>query len=204
MPTPILNDVNLSLSDEELTVVVGRSGSGKSTLLNIIGAMDIPDAGSVHIDDQDICQLDDEGRASYRRKQVGFIFQSYNLIPTLTVAENLLLPIHLAGQGNAQDVERYLDALGLADRHHHWPDQLSGGEQQRVAIIRALIHQPQIVIADEPTGNLDEENSAIVIELLMTMVKQANVSLLLATHDLDICRHADRVLRIESGRLVTA
>ncbi len=197
----ILDGVDLELGANDFNVVVGRSGSGKSTLLNIVGAMDRADSGEVLVAGEDIGKLNDEQRALYRRKNIGFIFQSYNLIPTLTVEENLLLPIHLADTGSDADVAHYLNALGLAHRKNHWPDQLSGGEQQRVAIIRALIHQPPLVIADEPTGNLDEQNSAMVIELLVSMVKDHGACLLLATHDLNICASADRVCSIEAGLL---
>ena len=197
----ILSGVNLELGAQGFNVVVGSSGSGKSTLLNIIGAMDQADSGQVILAGQDICGLNDEQRALYRRQHIGFIFQSYNLIPTLSVEENLLLPIRLSEVGSEHDVDHYLNALGLAHRRNHWPDQLSGGEQQRVAIIRALIHKPTLVIADEPTGNLDNANSSMVIELLISMVKDTGACLLLATHDLNICNAADRVFRIEEGQL---
>lgn len=197
----ILSGINLELGAQDFNVVVGSSGSGKSTLLNIVGAMDQADSGQVILAGQDICTLTDEQRALYRRRNIGFIFQSYNLIPTLSVEENLLLPIRLAEVGSERDVDHYLNALGLAHRRNHWPEQLSGGEQQRVAIIRALIHKPPVVIADEPTGNLDNANSSMVIELLISMVKDNKACLLLATHDLDICKAADKVYRIEAGQL---
>ena len=155
----VLRDIDLELLANEFIVLLGPSGSGKSTLLNIIGAMDTPDKGSVIVDSQDICSLGEEQRAKYRRTEVGFIFQSFNLIPTLTVRENLLMPLYLADANPQIDVDRHLARVGLSDKRDHWPEQLSGGEQQRVAIIRAIIHQPQLVLADEPTGNLDNENA---------------------------------------------
>ena len=197
----VLDNVQFSLYRNEFVVITGRSGSGKSTLLNILGAMDTPDSGEVVIENQNICAFSDETRARYRRRQIGFIFQSYNLIPTLTVRENLLLPVHLAAVPNPPAVDELLAAVRLADKADYWPDRLSGGEQQRIAIIRALIHRPQLVLADEPTGNLDKDNAIAVVEMLSAMVKQHDTTLVLATHDLEICRYADRVFRIDSGRL---
>ena len=197
----VLDNVNIELQANEFVVIVGPSGSGKSTLLNIIGAMDSPDAGSVIVDDQDICALSDECRARYRRTALGFIFQSFNLIPSLTVRENLLMPTYLANANDQVNTDDYLTRVGLTGKGDHWPEQLSGGEQQRVAIIRAIIHQPRLVLADEPTGNLDHDNARQVGELLFSVVKEHETTLLLATHDMDICDYADRVLRLDSGKL---
>ena len=197
----VLDKVTLNLAAQEFVVIVGPSGSGKSTLLNIIGAMDLPDEGKVLIDGTDICALNDEQRAQFRRRELGFIFQSYNLIPSLSVRENLQLPIQLAGVKHAPSIDNYLAAIGLSGKAENWPDELSGGEQQRVAIIRALTHRPRLVIADEPTGNLDKENAIKVRDILLAQVKEHQTALLLATHDLSICDYADRVLQIDSGTL---
>lgn len=197
----ILDSIDLEIAANEFVVFVGRSGSGKSTLLNLIGAMDTPDKGKIQVDEQDITKLNEKQRAVYRRNAVGFIFQAYNLIPTLTVEENLQLPLTLTNNPDLSLATRYLKLLGLSARKNHWPDQLSGGEQQRVAIIRALIHHPKLILADEPTGNLDDANAKSVISLLTSMVKEHGLTLLLATHDLSICDVADRVFRIEAGTL---
>ena len=197
----VLDNVSVDLLANEFVVIVGPSGSGKSTLLNIIGAMDSPDTGSVTVDGQNICALNDELRARYRRTAIGFIFQSFNLIPSLTVRENLLMPTYLAETNKQANIEDYLARVGLSGKGDHWPEQLSGGEQQRVAIIRAIIHQPRLVLADEPTGNLDHDNARQVGDLLYSIVKEHETTLLLATHDMNICEYADRVLRLDSGTL---
>ncbi|MEM7467307.1 MAG: ABC transporter ATP-binding protein [Pseudomonadota bacterium] len=201
---PVLDQVDIELSANEFVTIVGRSGSGKSTLLNILGAMDNVDSGELLFNGADICRWNEEQRARYRREKIGFIFQAYNLVPTLTVIENLMMPLQLAGSGNSALVCDYLEQLEMSDKRDHWPDQLSGGEQQRIAIIRALIHQPQLVIADEPTGNLDRDNADKVIHLLCDLVRAQGISLVLATHDRSICAEADRVLEIESGKLRNA
>lgn len=197
----VLAGINLEIADGEFVIFVGRSGSGKSTLLNLIGAMDTPNSGEIIVDDIDVTSLNDEQRAIYRRQKIGFIFQAYNLIPTLTVEENLKLPLYLSGHSGEQDINTYLEQLGLSHRKNYWPDQLSGGEQQRVAIIRALIHQPRVLIADEPTGNLDDKSANEVMDLLLEMLKEHNITLLLATHNMALCDLADSVYSIEAGKL---
>ena len=198
---PVLQEIDLDVADGEFVIFVGRSGSGKSTLLNLIGAMDTPDKGEVVVNDITLGKLDDEQRSLYRRNKIGFIFQTYNLIPTLTVEENLTLPLYLNGSSDVSKINEYLQQLGLLQRKNYWPDQLSGGEQQRVAILRALIHKPRVLIADEPTGNLDSSSAADVMELLVDMVRAHNTTLLLATHNMELCALADRVFNIEAGKL---
>jgi len=200
-PVPVLDDISLDIASGEFVVFVGRSGSGKSTLLNLVGAMDTPDRGEVNVDGIALGTLNDEQRSAYRREKIGFIFQAYNLIPTLTVAENLQLPLQLSAQHHGTDLDVYLERLDLSARKDYWPDQLSGGEQQRVAVIRALIHEPRVLIADEPTGNLDDDSANAVIDLLISMIRERETTLLLATHNMALCEHADRVFRIEAGKL---
>lgn len=199
--TSVLTNIDLDISDGEFIIFVGRSGSGKSTLLNIIGAMDKADGGQLSVDGIVLGELDDEQRSAYRREKIGFIFQAYNLIPTLSVQENLALPLHLTGNLATNKIDEYLQRLDLTHRKHYWPDQLSGGEQQRVAIIRALIHQPKLLIADEPTGNLDSQSAGQVMDLLIDMSRSHNTTLLLATHNMALCELADRVFNIEAGEL---
>lgn len=200
-PTPVLREIDLSIQDGEFVIFVGRSGSGKSTLLNLIGAMDTPDDGKISVDGITLEDLNDEQRSAYRREKVGFIFQAYNLIPTLTVEENLTLPLHLTSNVETHKIDEYLQRLELLPRKHYWPDQLSGGEQQRVAIIRALIHEPKLMIADEPTGNLDHKSATDVMDLLVDMIRSHKKTLLLATHNMALCDLADRVFNIEAGEL---
>ncbi len=203
----IFTDLTLEVSRGEFIVLLGRSGSGKSTLLNLISGIDPPDAGSVIINGTDITALSEYGRTLFRRHHLGFIFQSYNLIPTLTVAENLLLPLELIrplARADRDKVAALLDKLGLADRHKTYPDRLSGGEQQRVAIARALIHDPDLILADEPTGNLDLETGSQVLALLDTLVKKAGKTLVMATHSREVIGQADRIVSIRDQSLVPA
>jgi putative ABC transport system ATP-binding protein len=196
----------LEVGRGEFIVLLGRSGSGKSTLLNLISGIDPPDSGSVVINGTDITALSEHGRTLFRRHHVGFIFQSYNLIPTLTVAENLLLPLELIkplAQTDRDKVEALLNKLGLADRSDTYPDRLSGGEQQRVAIARALIHDPDLILADEPTGNLDLETGRQVLALLDTLVKKAGKTLIMATHSREVIGQADRIVSIRDKSLVS-
>jgi putative ABC transport system ATP-binding protein len=202
----IFSNFNLAVSRGEFIVLLGRSGSGKSTLLNLISGIDPPDTGSVIINGTDITALSEHGRTLFRRHHLGFIFQSYNLIPTLTVAENLLLPLELIKPLTRTDrdkVAALLDKLGLADRHETYPDRLSGGEQQRVAIARALIHDPDLILADEPTGNLDLETGSQVLALLNTLVKKAGKTLVMATHSREVIGQADRIVSIRDKSLVS-
>jgi putative ABC transport system ATP-binding protein len=200
----ILNEVDTSFNQGEFVVLLGRSGSGKSTLLNLISGIEQPSAGTIWINDVPITQLNERSRTLFRRDRIGFIFQFFNLIPTLTVLENVTLPQELAGQ-NRKDVEQkalnLLERVGLADRCQAFPDKLSGGQQQRVAIARALIHDPMLVLADEPTGNLDEETGDRVLKLLLDLTRSANKTLIMATHNPEIAKLADRVLRVHDGHL---
>jgi putative ABC transport system ATP-binding protein len=201
----IFTDLTLEVSHGEFIVLLGRSGSGKSTLLNLISGIDPPDAGNVIINGTDITALSEHGRTLFRRHHLGFIFQSYNLIPTLTVAENLLLPLELIrplARRDRDKVSALLDKLGLADRYETYPDRLSGGEQQRVAIARALIHDPDLILADEPTGNLDLETGSQVLALLDTLVKKAGKTLVMATHSREVIGQADRIVSIRDKSLV--
>ncbi len=197
-----LNDVSFSVRRGEFAAVTGESGSGKTTLLNIIGSLDRADAGSVCIDGQDITTLHDNALAAYRRRRIGFIFQSYNLIPVLNVEENIVLPLNL---DNTAPDKAFLDELltltGLSSKRHSFPHELSGGQQQRVAFARALIHKPDILLADEPTGNLDSRNSREIISILKNSIRQYNQTLLLITHDASIAAQADRIFRMQDGVL---
>jgi putative ABC transport system ATP-binding protein len=189
----------------ELAVLVGRSGSGKSTLLNLLSGIDLPEAGEVRIEGVDITRLSERERTLFRRHRIGFVFQFFNLIPTLTVQENLLLPLELAGRASPAARRAALDLLaevGLADRAGTFPDRLSGGEQQRVAVARALAHDPVLVLADEPTGNLDLETGLEVLALLDRLTRQAGKTMVMVTHAREVVGLADRVFRIERCRLV--
>jgi putative ABC transport system ATP-binding protein len=188
-----------------ITALLGRSGSGKTTLLNLIGGIDLPTAGEIDIAGTRLTRLSERERTLFRRDRIGFVFQFYNLIPTLTVLENLLLPLELAGRTGrtarrkAQDL---LEEVGLADRRGSWPDRLSGGEQQRVAVVRALVHDPPLLLADEPTGNLDGETGRQVLDLMEHLFRRAGKTLVLVTHSVEVARFADRILLIRDGRLV--
>jgi putative ABC transport system ATP-binding protein len=201
----VLRDVDLTVARGELVVILGRSGSGKSTLLNLLSGIDLPTAGSVLVDGTELGALSEEERTLFRRRHVGFVFQFFNLLPTLTVEENLLLPLELEGRLGAAERSRALELLaevGLADRAASFPDRLSGGEQQRVAVARALAHDPALVLADEPTGNLDLETGLEVIGLLDRLTRRAGKTLLMATHSREVVGIADRILTVEEGRLV--
>lgn len=198
-----LKDINLSIKQGEFVAVVGSSGSGKSTLLHLLGGVDRPSAGKVVIDGADIYQLNEKELAVFRRRKVGFIFQFYNLIPVLTAEENITLPILLDRKKiNSKYIKELLDILGLQQRRHHLPSELSGGQQQRVSIGRALAYKPAIILADEPTGNLDSKNSKEIIDLLKLSVKKYHQTLIIITHDLTIASQADRVITIEDGMII--
>ncbi len=201
----VLREVDLTVAPGEIVVLLGRSGSGKSTLLNLISGIDRPTAGLVRVEGVDVAALSDTERTRFRRRRIGFIFQFFNLIPTLTVEENLRLPLELngldgtAGRLRAADV---LTAVGLADRAASFPDRLSGGEQQRVAVARALVHGPALVLADEPTGNLDTESARQVLGLLADLARGAGRTVIAASHSEEVAALADRVLTLADGRLV--
>ncbi len=200
----VLKGISCEIMQGELIVLLGRSGSGKSTFLNMISGMDAPSSGSIQFDQTELTALSDTERTLFRRHAIGIIFQSFNLIPTLTVAENVLLPIELAGAGSKEDRDtalKVLEEVGLADRHESFPDRLSGGEQQRVAIARALAHEPRLILADEPTGNLDAKTADLVMDILERLVHDDNRTMLIATHDRDIIRLADRVFLLQEGHL---
>ncbi len=187
----------------ERVAVLGPSGSGKSTLLNLVSGIDLADEGTVRVGGTELSQLDERERTLFRRKHVGFVFQFFNLLPTLTVLENLLLPLELAGAtGEETRARALLDAVGLSDREGSFPDRLSGGEQQRIAIARALVHEPSLLLADEPTGNLDAETGDRVVRLLDDLVVEAGATLLVVTHSRELAARMDRVLRVEHGELV--
>jgi len=203
----VLDGADLDLGEGSFTVLLGPSGSGKSTLLNLVSGIDVADAGSVVVDGVDLTALDERKRTLFRRRHIGFVFQFYNLLPTLTVEENLLLPIELKGKIGAEERARARDLLervGLGDRAESWPDRLSGGEQQRVALARALVHDPLLVLADEPTGNLDPETGERVLDLLDELVRGAGKTMLAVTHSRTLADRADRVVRIDHGRIVEA
>ena len=200
----VMADVDLDITAGEFFVLLGASGSGKSTLLNLLSGIDAPSSGSIRIGGHDITAMGDLQLTRFRRDHIGIIFQFFNLIPTLTALENITLPRELGGARRADVEGRALDLLaevGLAQRGGAYPDKLSGGEQQRVAICRALLHEPLIVLADEPTGNLDEDSGRAVLDLLLRLTRGAGKTLIMATHSADILPLADRVARILDGRL---
>ncbi len=198
-----LNDVSFSVSKGEFVAIIGPSGSGKSTLLHILGGVDRPTGGKVFMNGQDVYQQNEEQLAIFRRRQVGLIYQFYNLIPILNVTENMTLPIQMDGRKvDEEHLGELLDILGLRGREKNLPNQLSGGQQQRVSIGRALMSSPAVVLADEPTGNLDSKNSQEIVELLKTSNKKYNQTLIVITHDEQIALQADRILAIEDGRIV--
>ncbi len=191
----------------ESVALLGRSGSGKSTLLNLIGGIDLPTAGEVRVDGTDLASLSEQKRTAFRRRHIGLVFQAFNLIPTLTVLENVLLPLELNGTTGSrarEAAEELLRKVGLGDRAGSYPDRLSGGEQQRVAVARAVVHDPMLVLADEPTGSLDSETGAQVLQLLSEMSRNDNRTMIIVTHSDAVARGADRVLAIRNGHLVEA
>jgi len=197
-----LKNVSFSVPKGEFVAIVGESGSGKSTLLNMIGALDTPTSGNVLIDGRDILSLDDDRLTIFRRRNIGFIFQSFNLIPELNVEQNILFPVLLDYQKPDKSyLEELLSVLNLTERRHHLPSQLSGGQQQRVAIGRALMTRPALILADEPTGNLDTQNSREVIALLKEAAKKYEQTIIMITHSRSIAQSADRVLQVSDGVL---
>jgi putative ABC transport system ATP-binding protein len=196
-----LRDIEVEIPDGEFTVILGPSGSGKTTLLNLIGAIDRPTAGSLTVDGADLTTLDEEGMTAFRRTHVGFVFQFFNLIPTLTAEENVQLVAELVGRGHSSISAGVLDQVGLGDRRSHFPSQLSGGEQQRVAIARALAKEPPLLLCDEPTGELDFETGRVILGLLRRLNHDTGKTVLLVTHNAAIGAMADRVLRLRSGAI---
>ena len=200
--TRALDGVNFSVDDGEFVAVVGTSGSGKSTLLHMMGGLDTPTSGSVFVRDKDLSKMNDEQLTIFRRRNIGFIFQNYNLVPILNVYENIVLPVELDGDtADQRFMDNVVNMLGLDDKLNNMPNQLSGGQQQRVAIARALISKPAIVLADEPTGNLDSKTSAEVLGLLKRTSEEFHQTIVMITHNNDIARLADRIVRIEDGRI---
>ena len=201
-PVTILDGVSLDVPERGVLAITGPSGSGKSTLLGLIAGLDRPTSGSIVVDGVELTGLDEDALARLRRDTIGFVFQSFQLIPTLTAAENVAVPLELAGQADAPArAAALLEAVGLAGRAHHYPAQLSGGEQQRVALARAVALRPRLLLADEPTGNLDSATGSQIIDLLLTLRREFQATLLLVTHDDALARHADRVVRLRDGRV---
>jgi len=201
----VLQNAHAEFQSGEITAILGKSGSGKSTLLNLISGIDAPDSGQIWVNEQDLTALSERDRTLFRRARIGFVFQFFNLIPTLTVGENVSLPLELNRISRPQahkKARQLLDAVGLLDRWDTFPEKLSGGEQQRVALSRALVHDPLLILADEPTGNLDEETGAQMIALLVRLTRKQNGTLLMVTHNPEAALHADRVLRLSHGQLV--
>lgn len=198
----IIKDVNIHVNAGEFVVIMGKSGSGKSTLLGLLAALDYPDNGSVELSEQTLSSLDEDSLAVIRQRDMGFVFQSFHLLPTLTVAENIAFPLDIARRPNKARVDELIEAVGLSHRRNSLPNQLSGGEQQRTAVARALVAQPKIVFADEPTGNLDEQNAAQVMQLLLNLRQQVGSALVVVTHDPALAAMADRVITMHDGRVV--
>ena len=201
--THALDGINFSVDDGEFVAVVGTSGSGKSTLLHMIGGLDTPTSGSVFVRDKDLSKMNDEQLTIFRRRNIGFIFQNYNLVPILNVYENIVLPVELDGDtADQRFMDNVVNMLGLDDKLKNMPNHLSGGQQQRVAIARALITKPAIILADEPTGNLDSKTSADVLGLIKRTSTEFHQTVVMITHNNDIARLADRIVRIEDGKIV--
>ena len=205
MPRVVLQNAHAEFQSGEITAILGKSGSGKSTLLNLISGIDAPDSGQIWVNGQDLTALPERDRTLFRRSQIGFVFQFFNLIPTLTVGENVSLPLELNHLSRSEADKRargLLEAVGLLERWDTFPEKLSGGEQQRVALARALVHQPLLILADEPTGNLDEETGAQMMDLLARLTREQNGTLLIVTHNPEAAAYADRTLRLSHGQLI--
>lgn len=200
----IFADLTLDIARGAFVALLGQSGSGKSTLLNLLGGIDLPDAGQIRIDGRTLTDLGEVERTRFRRRHIGFVFQFHNLIPTLTVQENLLLPLELNGLATREQQDRalaLLDNVGLGNRRHSFPERLSGGEQQRLAIARALVHGPALLLADEPTGNLDAATGERILELLLKLHRQETVTIVMVTHSREVAARADRALYLELGHV---
>ncbi|HCI74974.1 MAG TPA: ABC transporter [Psychrobacter sp.] len=198
----IIKDVDIYVNAGEFVVIMGKSGSGKSTLLGLLAALDYPDSGTVSLAGQMLSSLDEDALAVIRQHDMGFVFQSFHLLPTLTVAENIAFPLDIARRPNPARVDELIDAVDLGHRRHSLPNQLSGGEQQRTAVARALVSHPKIVFADEPTGNLDEQNANQVMQLLLDLRQQVGSALVVVTHDPALAEMADRVITMHDGRII--
>ncbi len=208
-PLTVLADITLRVEPKGFVAIVGPSGSGKTTLLGLLAGLDRPTAGTVTLDGQDLNLLTEDGRAGFRAEKIGFVFQNFQLIPTLTALENVLVPVELRrtlsqhDDGGAEEHARdLLDRVGLGNRTHHYPAQLSGGEQQRVAVARAFANEPKILFADEPTGNLDAETGRTIIDLLVRLNSEEETTLVLVTHDQELAARAHRIIRLSGGRIV--
>ncbi len=200
---PILESIHFDIPAKQFVAVVGPSGSGKSTLLGLIAGLDRPTSGTVYLDGVSLADISEDALSRYRRDKVGIIFQSYHLIPTFTALENVLIPLELKGHADAvAEARRLLCEVGLREREDHYPVQLSGGEQQRVAIARAFAGNPSLLLADEPTGNLDTQNGAQVLDLLLDLRRQRGSTLVLITHDATLASHADRVISLRDGKII--
>ncbi|HHR3324210.1 TPA: ABC transporter ATP-binding protein [Streptococcus pyogenes] len=200
--TKALDGISLSIGEGEFVAIIGTSGSGKSTLLNMMGGLDKPTSGKVLVDGKDLSTLKDEDLAIFRRKNIGFIFQNYNLVPVLNVYENIVLPVELDGKAvDSNFMDEVIEMLGLKNKLQNMPNNLSGGQQQRVAIARALVTKPKIILADEPTGNLDSKTSNDFLELLKLSSRKFHQTIVMITHDMDISKLADRTIRIEDGKI---
>ncbi|WP_104733773.1 ABC transporter ATP-binding protein [Hanstruepera ponticola] len=200
----VLKNISFEVAKGQTFSIVGPSGSGKTTLLGLCAGLDKPDAGTVELCGHDLSALNEDERAQLRNKEVGFIFQNFQLLPTLTALENVSVPLELQGSNNAAEVAKtLLEKVGLSDRMHHYPSQLSGGEQQRVALARAFSNTPSILFADEPTGNLDDETGEKVIQLLFELNKEAGTTLVIISHDLDLANRTQQILKLKGGQIVT-
>jgi len=201
----VLNEISFEIEKGSIFSIVGPSGSGKTTLLGLCAGLDFPSAGKIELCGSNLQELDEDERAQLRNKEVGFIFQNFQLLPTLTAIENVIVPLELQGEKNADKVgKELLQKVGLSDRLHHYPSQLSGGEQQRVALARAFSNKPSsILFADEPTGNLDEETGEKVIQLLFELNKEAGTTLVIITHDLDLANRTQQILRLKGGKIMS-
>ena len=201
-PLTILHENSFSVAAGETVAIVGASGSGKSTLLGLLAGLDLPSSGSIELAGEPLGGLDEDARAVLRGRLLGFVFQSFQLLPSLNALENVMLPLELAGAGNARgEAESWLARVGLSHRLRHYPKHLSGGEQQRVALARAFAPKPQLILADEPTGNLDPATSEQVFAALMELVRETGLSALIATHNLDLAARMDRTVRLDAGRI---
>ena len=204
-PLTVLRQINLAIEPQEFVAIVGPSGSGKTTLLGLLAGLDRPTRGTVRLDGDDLSRLSEDGRARLRAEKVGFVFQTFQLLPTLTALENVLVPIELRGDADGpadERARRLLERVGLGDRLHHYPAQLSGGEQQRVGLARAFAGEPKVLFADEPTGSLDAETGRTVIDLLVALNRDARTTLMLVTHDPALAERARRVIRLSGGAIV--